>query len=601
MPIDPREVQWDETPQAGANSGANSGAIDVNAVQWDDQQQQPAEPAKRVPQLPAKSEHPARKYTRSSALDQTMAMAGKALGIGYAFNPDREQPQDIQYDIPTNLEVAQNAIVKGAASVPDLVLNTPTNIYNLGKAAFGTAASAAGRPDLAPDITPSPDLVRGALTKSGAINPAYEPQTQGQKYLDVGLQGATGGLLTGGSGGVRTALANTLAGGTGAISSQVAADQGYSPAVQIAAGLLGGGAAAGAMNRATGATKNVKASTQNALVDEGFAKAKEAGFIFPPSQSNPGSVIANTVDVLAGGRPRMQQAASIKNQAKVNELAAKTLGLEKDTPITPDTLKTIRNDAVSTGYEPIKGAGTVKTRPEYNEALDKLTEQARKAKKGFAGYDDSGIIKAVEQLRTKEFDAESGIAMIQQLRDDASGAYTRGDKSLGRALKGAAGAIEDEIEAHLAQSGDKTALNTFKEARKTIAKTYSVEKALNEATGNISATKLARQLDKGVPLSGELRDIALAAKLPGASLADTKYATTGASQLEGLAALGGAIGTQNPLILAAPIARGAVRSAVLTKPVANMLGTPNYKQFGITPENRNALAIMAGLNAEREQ
>ena len=513
------------------------------------------------------------------------------------------------YEKPTSVQVARNAAVKGVAGVADMVLNTPSNLWNLGKAGVGTAAIAAGYPEYAPDVSLNgPDIARGALTDVGAIDPALEPQTAGQRVLDVGVQGLVGGLLTGGGGGARTVLANTLAGGGGSAASQIAAESGLGPTAQLVAGLVGGGGLSAATNRMTGATKNVKAALQNKAVDEGFRKAKEAGFAIPAAQSNPESVIANIVDVLAGGRPRMQQAAAIKNQARVNELARKALGLSPDTPITPDTLKAIRNDAVATGYDPIKSAGMVTTRPEYNNALDKLTEQARKAKKGFAGYDDSAIIKTVEQLRTKEFDADSGISMIQQLRDDASSAYAKGDKSLGKALKGAAGAIEDEIEAHLSATGQGDALKTFREARTKIAKTFSVEKALNEATGNVSAQKLARQLDRGAPLSGELRDIALAAKLPGASLADTKYNTTGASQLELLAALGaggagiyGSGGDASYAGLAAiPFARAGLRRAALSRPVTNMLGTPSYNTFALTPQNKNALMIMAGQNAERQ-
>lgn len=520
--------------------------------------------------------------------------------------PEKREPR---IPIPTNWQVAKNAAAKGAAGVADMVGNAGVNTVNLLTAAGGAGLYEAGLIDAPPELPlEAPNMAEKVGLASNVINQEYDPQNTEQRLIDAGVQGLVGGALTGGSGGVKTVLANTLSGGASSLGSQSAAEAGLSPALQLGAGLLAGGSTAAGVNRMTGATTNINAMAKNKIVDEGFAKAKNAGFVIPSSQSNPNSMIANTLDVVAGGRPRMQQAASIKNQATVNEMAAKALGLDKDTQITPDVLKAIRGDAVSSGYEPIKAAGVITTRPEYNAALDKLTEQSRKAKAGFQGYDDSGIVKAVEQLRTKQFDADSGISMIQQLRDDASGAYTRGDKTLGKALKGAAGAIEDEIEAHLAASGDKTALKTFKDARTAIAKTYSVEKSLNEATGNVSATKLARQLDKGAPLSGELRDIAMAAKLPGASLADTKYATTGASQLEMLAALGaGGAGiygsggdTSYAGLAAIPLARAGFRRMALTRPITNTIGAPNYKKFGITPQNRNAMIVNSGLNAERQ-
>lgn len=97
-----------------------------------------------------------------------------------------------------------------------------------------------------------------------------------------------------------------------------------------------------------------------------------------------------------------------------------------------------------------------------------------------------------------------------------------------------------------------------------------------------------------------MRQIARASKLPGASLADTKYSTTGASQLEGLASLGGALGTGNPLLLAAPIVRGGMRKVALTDTVGRALGTPTYNRARLTGDNVNALMLNTGLAAERQ-
>ena len=69
---------------------------------------------------------------------------------------------------PSNLAVAGNAAVKGLAAIPDAVLNTPVNAWNLLKMAFGTAAGAAGRPDITSniEITPSPNVVHRALSET---------------------------------------------------------------------------------------------------------------------------------------------------------------------------------------------------------------------------------------------------------------------------------------------------------------------------------------------------------------------------------------------------------------------------------------------------
>lgn len=541
--------------------------------------------------------------------DGTTIPLGSAPEQGFLASQQQAQKPKLQLPpkappripMPTNWQVARNAVAKGVAGIPDMIGNVIPSAVNLATAAGGAGLYEAGLIDSPPDLPlENPDMFRKTGEAIGAINPEYNPQTTGQRVLDTAVQSATGGILTGGSGGLKTALSSGLGGAVGGGTSQSATELGAPPIVSIPLGVLAGGGTAAATNRATGATVNAAAQNQNAVVDAGFQKARDAGFTIPASQSNPNSLLANTVDVIAGGRPKMQQAASIKNQKVVNEKVATELGLPKDTPITPDVLKIIRSEAANRGYDPVKNAGKITVRPEYDVALDKLTEQSRKAKAGFAGYDDAGLEKTINSFRTKEFDADSGVSMTRQLREDASRAYAQGDKNLGKALRGASNAIEDEIEAHLAAQGNKTALNDFRESRKVMAKTFSIEKALNEATGDISATKLARQLDKGAPLSGELKDIALAAKLPGASLADTKYATTGASQLELMGGVGAAVGTGNPLFAALPFVRGGTRMAALSRPVSNALGTPNYKKFGLKQQNKNAMMIGAGLDAERQ-
>lgn len=114
----------------------------------------------------------------------------------------------------SDLNVFANALMKGAAGVPDAVLNMPQNALNLGRAALGTGLTWAGRPDLAPDITPTPDITRRGMEALRLIRPEIVPQGAFQKGLDLVTQGAVGGALTGG-GGIGTLVGAGL-GATGA-------------------------------------------------------------------------------------------------------------------------------------------------------------------------------------------------------------------------------------------------------------------------------------------------------------------------------------------------------------------------------------------------
>lgn len=118
----------------------------------------------------------------------------------------------------SNLDVTANAAWKGVAALPDMVLNAPQNIANLARAGVGTAATAMGRPDLAPALNPNPDLARRGLEAIGLIRPDVVPQGALQKGIDFGVQGAVGGALTGGASLPRTAIGA----GMGALSSEAA-------------------------------------------------------------------------------------------------------------------------------------------------------------------------------------------------------------------------------------------------------------------------------------------------------------------------------------------------------------------------------------------
>jgi hypothetical protein len=133
-------------------------------------------------------------------------------------------------------------------------------------------------------------------------------------------------------------------------------------------------------------------------------------------------------------------------------------------------------------------------------------------------------------------------------------------------------------------------LQSFREARQLIAKTYDVEKAFNETTGQIAASKLAAGLAKGKPLTGDLKTIAeFGAAFPKAS----KQIVDSGSVRNTDLIVGGVTGalSKHPAYLGYPVARMAARSALLSAPVQNSLmsGAGN----GINPAWVNALVPLS--------
>lgn len=183
---------------------------------------------------------------------------------------------------PSNLDVIGNALWKGVASIPDALLNTPTNIANLGIAGFGSAATALGRPDLAPNVLEQPDYIARGLKNVGLIRDVV-PQTAGQRILDVAGQFAGGGLINP-AGSLKGMLTNVAVGGLTGAAGQATSEATGSP---LAGALASMAVPAGAF---VAKTIGKKPNTVVPSIDElkaastaAYQKAEQAGAVFKPS------------------------------------------------------------------------------------------------------------------------------------------------------------------------------------------------------------------------------------------------------------------------------------------------------------------------------
>jgi hypothetical protein len=186
----------------------------------------------------------------------------------------------------------------------------------------------------------------------------------------------------------------------------------------------------------------------------------------------------------------------------------------------------------------------------------------------------SPIIAILEALKTGQMSASGAVAKIKELRNSADAAYRAGDKDLGKALKTGSAALEDAIETHLkATNAPADLLNGFRDARQLIAKTYSVEKAMNTTTGNVDAVKLASQLAKGKPLSGGIKTAAeFGHQFPKAAQTIERMGSLPqTSPLDWIPAASLSAATSNPLLMAGALARPAARSAALSPMIQNGL------------------------------
>lgn len=297
--------------------------------------------------------------------------------------------------------------------------------------------------------------------------------------------------------------------------------------------------------------------------DATFIAGRELGLSAPPASVNPS--LANRMGETLGGKVATAQDASIQNMPIFTGVAKRTLGMADDADMSLQGLKAVR-DSAQPAYDAIRGAGVITSTDKFKSALQSAIAPFKNAAKDFKTVDKPELTALVDDLSKESFDASSAVDAIKIIRESSGKAYQAGDKSVGAAYKSIANALEDVIEENLSKSGEAGAdvLKNFRAARELIAKSYSVEKALNPATGVVSGTKLAQQLARGKPLSGELRQAAeFAQAFPKAS---REILDSGAVRNTDLIVGGGtaAISGQ-PWYLGYPLLRSAARSLLLSK------------------------------------
>lgn len=319
-------------------------------------------------------------------------------------------------------------------------------------------------------------------------------------------------------------------------------------------------------------------AAQNAVRDATLAEARTAGYVVPPATTNPTAV--NRIAESVSGKAATQQTAAVRNQAVTNRLIRADLRLPKDAPITRQSLKGIR-DTAGAVYRAVKNAGQIVADGDYLDDLARISEGIDEVAKDFPDANVGAgkeVNELVDTLLRDRFNASSAVEYTKQLRHAASANLAHGvdptRRALGMAQRDAAGALEDMVFRHLQNTGRGNLAARFDDARMLIAKTYSVEGALNESTGNVVASALARELKRGKPLTG---GIATAAKFAQA-FPRAAQEITHSPGVSAVDALVGGVGaaTVNPAMIGIPAARIGARSAILSGPYQASMGVPSY-------------------------
>jgi hypothetical protein len=324
---------------------------------------------------------------------------------------------------------------------------------------------------------------------------------------------------------------------------------------------------------------------QNSVRDSTLIAGQKAGFAVPPTMANP-SVLNRVLEGIPG-KAGVAQGASLKNQEVTNKLAKQALGMTDDVPITEESLKALRAEA-GKAYQVLKDfPGRFKADTQFTDDLARIGSDFSEAANEFPDLVKNDAIEALKTALNKpDIGPKATVELIKKLRFDASKNLKSFDDpakaALGQAQRSAAEALDGLIERNITASNPGAA-QAYKQARTLIAKSYDVEAALNESTGNVSAKVLAKAYEKGKPISGELETIArFSSSFPKATQnVEPLSGVLGSTPLDWGIGLATSVATQNPLLMATTAARPVARWGMLG-PLQSTLASPQSYKLPLT-------------------
>jgi hypothetical protein len=285
----------------------------------------------------------------------------------------------------------------------------------------------------------------------------------------------------------------------GGLAQSATQELGGDPMTQLAAGLVG--TVAGAKILPPKVTGLSTKQLQNVERDKTLELGKQAGYVALPSDVGGGK----TGRFLEGmsGKLKAEELASARNQQVTNNLTRKYLGFPEETPLTLETLENAR-ESVYPAYDAIRNTGSISlgNQNPFSNIVTGINKVAGGKNALMQNVPDSYAI-----------DADTAVQRLRELRSDGNAYVTSGTNILkpnpkevlrGKKYLAEAEKLEKAIENHVTKLGQPELIEQFRDARRYIAKTFTVQKALNPQLGSIDAKKIAKDLGKGAPITDEL-------------------------------------------------------------------------------------------------
>lgn len=301
---------------------------------------------------------------------------------------------------------------------------------------------------------------------------------------------------------------------------------------------------------ASGIAEKASKFAANGPLNKTIQESVEAGYLLPPSSVNPST--KNRVLESISGKQATQQIVSTKNSEVTANLVREALGIPVDTPLSAGTLENLR-----------KTAG-----------------------------------KAYAEVSALSPAAAADLEALKTARNEATGwfkAYNRSarpdDLAKAKEARALSDQLEGALEGHAAAFGKSELIPALRDARTQIAKTYTVGRALNDASGTVDARILGRMREKGVPLTNELATVArFGSAFPTAAKTPQQVGSPGVHNLNALASVllggGGMMATGDGSGAAAAVL------PFVTAPAARAMLLRRGAQNALVPKAPQANALM---------
>lgn len=517
-------------------------------------------------------------------------------------NQSAEAPQASAPPEPSMGDVALNAVPKGVANL----LHTPNMITSL---VLKGLSSIPGMEDV-PGLKELGDRfarngIMELMQKGGLVDPNKEPQTGPQRIVDMAIQAAVGSAMVPGMGAVNAAKSAAMGAVSGA-AAQGTKEVTGSDLLAAAAGMVAPFAMKSAANAVSTSSKKILLNETGKMT---LQEAQKHGYVVEPSQVRQPTSKLETI----AGKAAIAQEASLKNQAVTNRLAARSIGLPDDTPLSMGVIEEVRGVAGKV-YKEVADLS-----PTAAKALDGLKQARFEASDYFRYYNKTGDPAAGKKARAWQAKAAAFEKTIEEEARkivDVYGVRQGGSSprfgnrpqvesravSTGREVGQPAGPI------NLEKVGETTAgapdlMERLKASRQLIARTHDVELALNLGDGNVSAQIIGRMMDQGRPLSGELRTIGkFAQAFPRVTRDASTIPPSGVSgtdaAMSATLGLGGAAASGSPAGLAAaglPLLRNPAKRHLLSEKYQEMLlKQPSRYNVTIPPSASLASSLITG-------